>query len=88
MFGVAERTLFACTEDELPFNRRDLFEEMRAALDKLPALDADGRWEKLRSWCEAKMRDHHYSPITYSSWREVIREINRLTSGEAAQREE
>jgi hypothetical protein len=43
MFGVAESTFFACAEDELPFNRRDLFEEMRAALDKLPAIDADGR---------------------------------------------
>lgn len=32
VFGVAESTLFACTEVELPFNRRDLYDAMVAAL--------------------------------------------------------
>jgi hypothetical protein len=40
-YGVSERTLFACDETELPFNRRELFDDLAAAIDAVPAA-ADG----------------------------------------------
>lgn len=62
--------------------------DLIAALDKLPALDADGRWERLRTFVECQTRKVGPVEIFIAAYEEVLKEMDRLTSGVAAKREE
>jgi hypothetical protein len=61
--------------------------DYRVALDNLPALDGDGRWEKLRASLDTGRAELHRNyPFTIEEGvlDRIIDEMDRLTSGDAA----
>lgn len=55
-------------------------------LDKLPALDADGRWEKLRAWIQQVRDDWHHAGDMRKVFAAdyILNEVSRVVSAPPA----
>ncbi len=58
----------------------------QSALDKLPALDADGRWEKLRAWIQQVRDDWHHAGDMRKVFAAdyILNEVSRVVSAPPA----